>query len=92
LANYDAASAAGKLDIIMTQKWIAGFGFGIDVYTVYRRTGYPVIPDPVTDGDAETQAQRTFPHRFPYPNSEISSNPMTPAQPEVYSTKIFWDK
>ncbi len=92
LAKYDAASAAGKLEIIITQKWIAGFGFGIDLYTDYRRTGYPVIPDPVTDGDAETQAQRTFPNRFPYPNSEISSNPNSPAQPDIYTTKIFWDK
>jgi hypothetical protein len=92
LANYDLATAAGKLEIIMTQKWIAGFGFGIDLYTDYRRTGYPVIPDPVTDADPETQSQRTFPNRFPYPNSEISSNPKAPAQPDVYTTKIFWDK
>lgn len=92
LTDFDAASAAGKLEIIMTQKWIAGFGFGIDIYTDYRRTGYPVISDPATDGDAETLAQRTFPHRFPYPDAELSSNPMAPAQPDVYSTKIFWDK
>ncbi len=92
LARYDLASAAGKLEIIMTQKWIAGFGYGIDLYTDYRRTGYPIIPDPVTDGDPETQAQRTFPNRFPYPNSEISANPNAPAQPDVYTTKIFWDK
>lgn len=91
LAAYDGANAAGKLEIIMTQKWIAGFGFGIDAYTDYRRTGLPAIPDPATDNDPETQSQRTFPFRFTYPNSEISSNPNTPAQPDPYTVKIFWD-
>jgi len=46
LAAYDAATTAGKLEIIMTQKWIQSFGSNVDQWTDYRRTGYPVVFDP----------------------------------------------
>ncbi|NDV94221.1 SusD/RagB family nutrient-binding outer membrane lipoprotein [Dysgonomonas sp. 521] len=46
LAKYDAANAEGKMRIVMTQKWIAGFMSPIDTYTDYRRTGYPTLFDP----------------------------------------------
>ncbi|PSL49621.1 SusD-like starch-binding protein associating with outer membrane [Chitinophaga niastensis] len=46
LAEYDEKPAAGKLEIIMTQKWISSFGSSVDQYTDYRRTGYPVLFDP----------------------------------------------
>ncbi len=46
LAQYDAAAPAKKLEIIMTQKWIANYGSAADQYTDYRRTGYPVLFDP----------------------------------------------
>lgn len=46
LAEYDAGSAAKKLEIIMTQKWIQSFGNSVDQYTDYRRTGYPILFDP----------------------------------------------
>ena len=46
LAIYDAADAEGKMEIVMTQKWIANFFNPIDSYTDYRRTGYPVMFDP----------------------------------------------
>lgn len=46
LALYDAASDAKKMEIVMTEKWIASFGSYVDQYTDYRRTGYPVMFDP----------------------------------------------
>jgi len=46
LAEFDAGSAAKKLQVIMTQKWIQNFGNAVDAYTDYRRTGYPVFWDP----------------------------------------------
>jgi hypothetical protein len=46
LAEYDAGSAAKKLEIIMTQKWLSSVGSAVDQYTDIRRTGYPVIFDP----------------------------------------------
>jgi hypothetical protein len=46
LAEYDAATAAKKLEIIITQKWIQSFGNSNEQYTDYRRTGYPVLFNP----------------------------------------------
>ena len=46
LVEYDAASPAKKLEIIMTQKWLSSVGSAVDQYTDIRRTGYPVIFDP----------------------------------------------
>lgn len=46
LAEFDAGSAARKLEIIMTQKWIQSFGSAVDAFTDYRRTGYPIMWDP----------------------------------------------
>jgi len=46
LAQYDAATPAKQLEIIMTQKWISNYGNAVDQYTDYRRTGYPVLFDP----------------------------------------------
>jgi hypothetical protein len=47
LAEYDAGSAAKQLEIIMTQKWISSLGSAVDQYTDLRRTGYPVIFNPL---------------------------------------------
>lgn len=46
LAEYDAADAAKKLEIIMTQKWISSVGSAVDQYNDIRRTGYPIVFDP----------------------------------------------
>lgn len=91
MANYAAATTTdAKLNIIMTQKWIASFGYGMDAYTDYRRTGFPVIPNTTGAGDPEMVATRTFPFRLTYPTSEQSANPNFPGQPDPYTTKIFW--
>ncbi len=47
LAEYDAGSTAKQLEIIMTQKWISSVGSAVDQYTDIRRTGYPVIFNPL---------------------------------------------
>lgn len=51
LTKYDAASEAGKLEIIMTQKWIGNFFSPEDAYTDYRRTGYPELFNPANSAD-----------------------------------------
>ncbi len=45
LADYDAGNTSRKLQNIMTQKWLQGFGSSTDRYTDYRRTGFPIIFD-----------------------------------------------
>lgn len=91
IANYKGAvGTPAKLNIIMTQKWLATYGFGWDLYTDYRRTGFPVLPDVTGATDPQVVSDRTFPFRLPYPDPERSSNPNFPGQPNVYSSKIFW--
>lgn len=46
IAQYDAATPAKQLEMIMTEKWIASFGSAVDQYSDIRRTGYPVLFNP----------------------------------------------
>jgi hypothetical protein len=48
MAEFNTASNAKKLEIIMTQKWVATFGDPMDQYSDYRRTGYPVLANPLS--------------------------------------------
>ena len=88
---YDAASDQGKLELIMTEKWIASFGFSIDAYTDYRRTGYPVLFNPATDANPFTILNRSYPQSFPYYSGDLQINPNADAQRNPGTDKVFWD-
>jgi len=92
LADYDADDDTGKLEHIMTQKWIAGFGWGADLYTDYRRTGFPVLHDANTDNLNFTIRNREFPNSFPWPTANLQVNGNAPTQKNVVSddAKPFW--
>ncbi len=92
LARYDAADDTGKLEHIMTQKWIATYGFGIDAYTDYRRTGFPRLHDPATDNLNVTNSIRLYPVAFPYPQDELNRNQNAPDQRNITSDGVFWDQ
>jgi hypothetical protein len=91
LAKYDAGSNADKLELIMTEKWIASFGFGNDSYTDYRRTGYPLMFDPNTDNNPFTILNRSYPVSIPYFTDDLQINPNADAQRNPATDKIFWD-
>jgi hypothetical protein len=92
LAAYDAASTAGKLEHIITQKWIASFGWGVDSYTDFRRTGFPVLYDGDADNIVVTDRTRDFPFSFPWTSPNLQVNSSAPAQKIVTSpdAKPFW--
>ncbi|RDB03918.1 SusD/RagB family nutrient-binding outer membrane lipoprotein [Runella aurantiaca] len=93
LVKYDAASDSGKLELIMTEKWISNFGFALESYNDIRRTGFPKIYDPNTDGIAFTNVNRGYPQSYPYPTpGELQLNPNAPAQRVVANDKVFWQK
>jgi hypothetical protein len=94
LARFDAASSTEeKLNVIMTEKYISSYGYGIDVYTDYRRTGYPSVPFADTDNDPQTVQTGAFPVRLPYRLNDLLTNPNAPqVQPNVTTEKIFWDR
>ena len=90
LAEYDAGDADRKLEVIMTQKWIASFGYSVDQYNDYRRTGYPVLYNPNTDNIPFTNASLNFPTTLPYSATEVELNPNV-TQKNPREVKVFWD-
>jgi hypothetical protein len=70
----DYMSRLGLVDkeTIMTQKWIALFGQGIEAWTEYRRTGFPVMPAPHPGSIFVNNG--VLPTRIEYPPSEYSLN------------------
>ncbi|GAB4044007.1 SusD/RagB family nutrient-binding outer membrane lipoprotein [Spirosoma jeollabukense] len=89
-AQYDAADAAGKLNAVITQKYIAQYGNGMEAYNDYRRTGLPVLPAPIAP-------LNTFPLRLSYSVTELSTNANVSdkadqIQTAQQTTPVFWDK
>jgi hypothetical protein len=80
---------------IITQKWIALFGEGIEAWTELRRTGYPIMPAP--DPQAKFQNDGVLPTRLVYPSTEYSLNAAKVAHseelnggPDDMKTKLWW--
>ena len=90
IARYDAASTPEqKLAVIMYEKYVAGFGFGEDLWTDYRRTRYPAIRQP---GEVPgTISNGSRPVRLFYDIQELTSNRNAPREQPAASEKIFWD-
>jgi len=91
LALYDAADNDTKLRHIMTQKWIASYGFALDSYNDYRRTGYPLIHNGNTDNLDVTVQTKEFPLSFPWKTEDLDINPNSPSQKNITQSKVFWD-
>lgn len=92
MALYDAAADDGKLEQIITQKWIANFGYGVDPYNDFRRTGYPVLHNGNTDNLNITVQTRQHPFSFPHVINDLQVNPNAPAQRNVATDRVFWDR
>ena len=80
-----------KMRHLMTQKWIASFGYGVDAYSDYRRTGYPLLHDGNTDNLNVTSRTREYPLSYPWVTDNLSINPNAPSQKNVASFRVFWD-
>lgn len=83
LTNYRGASQQGKLEVIMTEFYIALFGNGVEAYNTYRRTGYPNFPPGVV------LPNEAFPRSYLYPSNEINNNPNI--EQRNRTDKVFWD-
>ncbi len=80
---------------ILTEKWKALFQQGIEAWTEYRRTGYPVLPAP--DPRAVMENEGRVPRRLRYPESEYSLNNANVAAgvalnggPDNKLTELWW--
>jgi hypothetical protein len=81
-----AASDDARLNIIITEKYFANFGNGMEAFTDYRRTGKPANLPP------SLFPQGPAPRRFLLPPAELSSNSNAPNPPPLIVDRIFWDK
>ena len=85
LSNYsNATTDEERLDVIITEYYLAGFGNSIEAYNAYRRTGYPSnIQTPITDSNP------TFPRSFPYSAVAVMNN--SSISQKQNTEKVFWD-
>jgi hypothetical protein len=74
---------------IITEKYIAWIGNGIEAYNDYRRTGYPVL---ALVNNAAGDDPNVIPTRLPYTNLETSSNPNCPNPRPKTDVKLWWAK
>lgn len=89
LGRYDSQT---KLQIILEEKYVAGFGFGPDIYTDYRRTGFPRFPLPGQEpGTVNSGGPGYYPRLLTYRQGDLTSNSNAPAQHNVATDRVFWD-
>lgn len=82
-----AGTAEQKIKAIIFQKWTAMCGTqNVEGWTEWRRTGYPDI----FTVSLTSNIGNVFPARLLYPDSEVTSNPNTPAQ-KLVTDKVWWD-
>ena len=105
ITEFNSGDSNEKLEIIMTQKWVATFGDPSDQYTDYRRTGFPVFANPNSLAkeyqldnednfsliDSETVLNTAYPLSLFWPQSELNVNQNAPVQKTPGTYKIFWD-
>ena len=87
--NADFTASTNKLNAIAYQKWVAlGYFSGLEAWTEYRKSNYPVTPQ------SKNYLGPERPVRLYYPGSELGSNGANvTAQGTIdpLKTKIFWD-
>ncbi|HTE23188.1 SusD/RagB family nutrient-binding outer membrane lipoprotein [Flavitalea sp.] len=89
--NYSSAVDNNKkLEQVMTQKYIASFGNGMETYNDHRRTGLPVLRPLLSP-------LNVYPLRLYYSQSELTTNTSVSAiageiQIAQQTTPVFWDK
>lgn len=93
----DAADFENNLERIITQKWIANFPLGIEAWSEYRRTGYPLLMQ-VPHNLSTVVKSEEMARRLPYPLREYKENPIHLQEAldnlggdDNMATKVWWD-
>ena len=81
-------TAVQKQQQIITQKYLAWVGNGIEAYNDYRRTGYPVLT-PALNAGGDNNGQ--IPLRILYTTLEGNVNANQPNPIPKTSEKVWWD-
>ncbi|MEQ9425123.1 MAG: SusD/RagB family nutrient-binding outer membrane lipoprotein, partial [Cyclobacteriaceae bacterium] len=86
IGDFNAANAAGKLDIFAEQYLIALYGNGIEAFNFYRRSGAPSnmqLPLVNQPGD--------FVRSFFYPAKAVNTNTNLDQKTTLNNANVFWD-
>ena len=95
----DTASEEGKLQQIITQKYLALYPNGVEAWTEYRRTGFPYLADLFDDNlpnKIGADAKARTPERFSFSTKEYDGNPNMSSistllnGPDKGGTKLWW--
>ncbi|MBN8826726.1 MULTISPECIES: SusD/RagB family nutrient-binding outer membrane lipoprotein [unclassified Spirosoma] len=90
-ANPTVATLSGtneeKIAQIITQKYIAWTGNGLEAWNDYRRTGYPVLQQSQNAAGIDG----TRPVRAVYINNELQQNPNFPNPAPQSNVRVWWD-
>lgn len=88
LADWNASP--DKLKAIWMQKWLALTNYsGLEAWSEYRRTNFPVTPPSLATSPTAPRPLRLF-----YPQGELASNGenvLAQGTIDVFTTRIFWD-
>jgi hypothetical protein len=82
LQEFNAGNNQQKLAVIAREAMLASWGNGVEVYNMYRRTGFPDVQSPIIPAGA-------FPRGFRYPVDEVENNPNI--QQRQLTDQVFWD-
>jgi hypothetical protein len=83
----DWTASPDKLKAIWMQKWLALTNYsGLEAWSEYRRTNFPLIPNSASASAGTKQPLRLF-----YPGTESQANPNVPTGIDVFTSRIFWD-
>ncbi len=80
----NVATDEQKLDIIITEYYLAAYGNSLEAYNAYRRTGYPSNIQVPIDND-----NPTFPRSFPFSANAVEIN--SSLFQKQNTDKVFWD-
>lgn len=80
-------TTAQQVEQIITQKYMAWIGNGIEAFNDYRRTGYPVLALPL---NATGDNPNVVPTRLPYTPAELARNPNAPKPRPKTDVKLWW--
>ncbi|HZY81270.1 MAG TPA: SusD/RagB family nutrient-binding outer membrane lipoprotein [Cyclobacteriaceae bacterium] len=84
-----AGSVDQQINQIITQKYIAMAGNGLEAWNDIRRTGFPAHTQPEHQAAAGEDGKR--PVRARYPDADIARNPNLGAAVKKTNEKMWWD-
>ena len=86
IAARPVLTAANAVQTIIEEKFIANYGVAVEPWTDYRRTGFPALIVPANSSISSIL------RILPYSDLERTSNPNTPARPNLTTPTVFWDR